>query len=238
MSESLVLHRSFYSPALGREKNYCVYLPASYPHEQQRRYSTVYLLPGLMDYERTWIDKGRVKEHMDGLIAEGRIGEMVVVTPDKDDTALDANARDRFARYLGEDLIDHIDNAFRTIPSRGHRGIEGLSLGAGWAVRMALYHPERYCSVGSLSGAFGDETYRLVLEKEGLLHELGMRFRVGVGLGEPEYIENNIRFVTFLQERGFYCEFDAEEGPHDWPLWVKQVRNSLQFHYFSFNPRG
>ncbi len=236
MTNALVLHRTFYSMALGRSKNYCIYLPGSYPHAEERHYSTLYLLPGLMDYERTWIDKGRVHEHMDSLVAEGRIGEMIVVMPDKDDTALDPARHAAFASYLGEDLLQHIDAEFRTIPVRGHRGIEGLSLGAGWAVRMGLNFPELYCSIGSLSGGFGDEVYRLVLEREATLRELGMRFRVGVGLGEPEYVPNNLRFVAFLQERGFYCEFDPVDGPHDWPLWVKQIRNSLQFHYYSFNP--
>ncbi len=235
MSDALVLHRSFYSMALGREKNYCIYLPASYPHAEERHYSTVYLLPGLMDYERTWIDKGHVHEQMDALIGEGRIGEMIIVMPDKDGAALAEERHAAFAAYLGGDLIEHIDNEFRTIPSRGHRGVEGLSLGAAWAVRMALNWPELYCSVGSLSGGFGDETYRLVLENESRLRGLGMRFRVGVGLGESEHVPNNLRFVAFLQERGFYCEFDPMDGPHDWPLWAHQIRNSLQFHYYSFN---
>ena len=74
MSDSLVLHRAFYSPSLGREKRYCIYLPPSYRARGDLRYSALYLLPGLMDYERTWIDKGRVHEQMDGLIAEGRVG--------------------------------------------------------------------------------------------------------------------------------------------------------------------
>lgn len=236
MSESLVLHRSFYSPSMGREKRYCIYLPPSYRYREDFRYSTVYLLPGLMDYEMTWVEKGRVHEHMDSLIYSGKIGEMIIVMPDKDDAALQDWGRDAFTGYLGRDLIGHIDYEFRTIPSRYHRGIEGLSLGASWAIRMAAYYPELYSSISCLSGGFGEDIYQTIYAKRHYINEMGMRFRIGVGSWEPEFVPGNEHFCKYLQELGFYCEFELTDGPHDWPLWVKQIYNSLQFHYYSFNP--
>ncbi len=235
MGDSMVLHRSFYSPSLNKEKRYCIYLPPSYRHRGDFRYSTVYLLPGLMDYEMTWVEKGRVHEHMDHLIYSGAMGEMIVVMPDKDDAALDPNQRGAFAGYLGRDLIGHIDYEFRTIPHRSHRGIEGLSLGASWAITMAVHFPELYSSIGCLSGGFSDEIYRTMWDRQEYMRQLGMRFRVGVGSWEPEFIPGNERFVKFARELGFFCELEMTEGPHDWPLWVKQIHNSLQFHYYSFN---
>ncbi len=235
MSESTVLHRSFYSPALGTEKKYCIYLPPSYHHNHDTRYSTLYLLPGLMDYEVTWFEKGHVKEHMDHLIYSGQIGEMIVVSADKDDSALDRSRKYEFAAYLGRDLKGHIDFEYRTIPVREHCGIEGLSLGAGWAVHMGVNHPEIYSSIGALSGGFGDDTYATIWERQDYLRALGMRFRVGVGAWEPEFIPGNEKFVNFMKDLGFYCELEMTDGPHDWPLWEKQIHNSLQFHYYSFN---
>jgi len=230
-----VLHKSFYCPSLNKEMRYCIYLPPSYWHNNNVYYSSLYLLPGLMDYEKTWCEKGRVHEHMDNLIYSGRTGEMIIVMPDKDDAALNPHMKEAFASYLGRDLLGHIEYEYRVIPSRGHRGIEGLSLGAGWAVRMALWYPEVYCSVGALSGGFGEETYNQVMEKQDYLRHLGMRFRIGVGTAEPEVIEGNRHFSDFLKSLGFYSEFAIDEGPHDWPLWVNQIYNSLQFHYYSFN---
>ena len=66
MGESKVLHRAFYSPALSCEKKYCIYLPPSYSDRPDLRYSVLYLLPGLMDYEVTWFEKGHVQGYMDG----------------------------------------------------------------------------------------------------------------------------------------------------------------------------
>jgi enterochelin esterase-like enzyme len=189
-----------------------------------------------MDYEKTWCEKGRVNEHMDNLIYRGSIGEMIVIMPDKDDAALDPHSVDAFANYLGRDLVGHIDFEYRTIKSRYHRGIEGLSLGSTWAMRMAIWFPEVFCSIGSLSGGYGEETYKTIYEKRDYLKKLGMRFRVGVGRSEPEYIPGTEKFVEFLRELGFYCELSIDEGPHDWPLWVEQIYNSLQFHFYSFNP--
>jgi enterochelin esterase-like enzyme len=235
--QSQVVYDSFYSPALQLEKKYCIYLPPSYQSGNGRRYSTVYLLPGLMDYERTWCDQGRVHEHMDNLLHSGKIGEMIVVMPDKEyEAALQPELAEIFARYLGGDLIAHIDCAYRTIAYRNHRGIEGLSLGAGWAMRMALWFPQLYASVSCLSGSYGEDTYDQLVAKKDRLKSLGMRFRIGTGTDESECITGSREFAEFIQSLGLYCEFSLDEGPHEWTLWSKQIYNSLQFHYYTFNP--
>lgn len=235
MSESKVFHAGFYSHSLNKEKRYCIYLPPSYDEREDLRYSVLYLLPGLMDYEVTWFEKGHVKEHADRLLAEGRTGEFIIVSADKDDAALDINRKNEFSSYLCRDLLNHINSSYRTIPSRQHCGIEGLSLGAGWAVRMGITHPEIYSSIGALSGGFGDETYTKIWETKDKLKSMGMRFRVGVGRGEQEIIPGTEHFVNFMKDLGFYCELEISDGPHDWPLWERQIYNSLQFHYYSFN---
>lgn len=231
---STVLHREFYSPSLKCNKRYCIYLPDSY-YVSDLRYSVLYLLPGLMDYEVTWFVKGHVQEHMDNLIREGKIGEFIVVSADKDDAALDMSRKNEFADYLSKDLKGHIDCEYRTLSMRKHTGIEGLSLGATWSIHMGINHPEIYSSIGALSGAYGDEVYNKIWEKRNYIKDLGMRFRVGVGTWEPEFIPGSEKFVSFIKDLGLYCEIEKTEGPHDWPLWEKQIYNSLQFHYYSFN---
>ena len=74
-----------------------------------------------------------------------------------------------------------------------------------------------------------------IWEKRNYIKDLGMRFRVGVGTWEPEFIPGSEKFVSFIKDLGLYCEIEKTEGPHDWPLWEKQIYNSLQFHYYSFN---
>lgn len=235
MGESMVLRRSFYSPALNAEKNYVIYLPPSYRERPDLRYSTVYLLPGLFDYDMTWTEKGRVHEHMDHLIYSGKIGEMIIVMPDKDNVVFEPRTHHMFADYLANDVVGHIDYEFRTIPARTHRGIEGLSMGGSWAVKMGVKYPELYSSVSSLSGGFEGWVYNMIKENLHYYHQLGMRFRLGAGSWEPESVEMNEPFARFLRDLGFYCEFEVSEGPHEWPLWRNQIYNSLQFHYSTFN---
>lgn len=237
MTESSVLHRTFYSPSMNKEKKYCIYLPPSYHSRSDLHYSTLYLLPGLMDYELSWVHNGKVHEHMDRLIYHGKIGEMIIVMPDKDDAAVDPRGAEAFTGYLSRDIIGHIDHDYRTIASREHRGIEGLSLGASWAIRMLAYFPHLFKSVGCLSGGFTEEVYKLITEKQDYIRESGIRFRVGAGLAEPDFIPPNEQFVNFIRSLNLYCELDLADGPHDWELWEKQVYNSLQFHYYSFNPQ-
>ncbi|MFC1743839.1 alpha/beta hydrolase [Candidatus Riflebacteria bacterium] len=231
------VHRlSFFSRHLNCEKNLFIYLPPSYFHREDLYYSCVYSLPGLLDYEATWCEKGRLNEVMDTLIAHGQIGEMVVVMPDKDNVSTNPMEEFYFAHYLATDLREYVESNFRVIPVNRHRGVEGLSLGASWALKLATNLPGLYCSVGILSTQFTEESYQDVEENLAELQHNNTRFLLSAGTGEANIIPSNQHFCGFLRERGLDAHFFIEEGPHDWPLWQKVIYKTLCFHYRSFNP--
>lgn len=230
---SQVLQDSFYSKALQAQKKYLIYLPPSFFHHEQA-YPVLYLLSGLMDYERTWEDKGHLSHVADQLIAQKKIKEMIIVMPDKDNAATNPDQEFNYGYYLSCELVDHIERHYPILGNAFSRGIEGLSLGAFWTLNLALNAPGKYTSVSSLSTFIVPEFYETAERNASALKQTQTRFRLMCGTQETELIENNAHFHQFLQSLGLSSEFYLEEGPHDWPLWQKDIYGSLQFHSYSF----
>jgi len=166
----------FFSPALGVEKHYVVYLPPSYATAPARRYPVAYYLHGLTGNEADWVSLASIDVVTDSLIASGT-PEMMLVMPDGDDgwytnweetpqpygtclvdTLLNRAApalcvaQARYEDYIARDLVRHVDSTYRTLADRGHRGIAGLSMGGYGAVTIALEHPDVFSAAASHSG--------------------------------------------------------------------------------------
>ena len=166
----------FFSPALGVEKHYVVYLPPSYATAPARRYPVAFYLHGLTGNEADWVSLASIDVVADSLIAGGS-PEMIVVMPDGDDgwytnweeapqpygaclvdTLLNRAApalcvvQARYEDYIARDLVRHVDSTYRTLGDRRHRGIAGLSMGGFGAVTIALEHPDVFSAAASHSG--------------------------------------------------------------------------------------
>ena len=166
----------FFSPALGVEKHYVVYLPPSYATAPTRRYSVAYYLHGLTGNEADWVSLASIDIVAESLTARGS-PEMIVVMPDGDDgwytnwdeapqpyaaclvdTLLNRAApalcvvQARYEDYIARDLVRHVDSTYRTLADRRHRGIAGLSMGGYGAVTLALEHPDVFSAAASHSG--------------------------------------------------------------------------------------
>ncbi len=166
----------FYSPALGVEKHYLVYLPPSYATAPARRYPVAYYLHGLTGNEADWVSLASIDVVADSLIAGGT-PEMILVMPDGDDgwyinweeaprpygaclvdTLLNRAApalcvvQARYEDYIARDIVRHVDSTYRTLADRRHRGIAGLSMGGYGAVAIALEHPDVFSAAASHSG--------------------------------------------------------------------------------------
>lgn len=161
---------TFFSNALGINKDFYIYLPAGY-NTSTAHYPVVYFL---RTHESEWFDPnapGRngktLKDVADSLIANGLINKMIIVGPStgganawpglvnmlRPDLAQDQGiGTGQFEEYFIQDLIPHIDLHFRTIPDREHRGIDGFSFGGFCSIVYSFRNPEFFCSVGSFDG--------------------------------------------------------------------------------------
>ena len=175
-AQGRVVDARFVSPALGAAKDVVVYLPPSYGASGARRYPVLYYLHGMWGGERDWTRAGRLGAVMDSLVRRGA-AEAIVVMPDGDDgwyttwnvlAALSGCAERvpaaepaerycvpwaRYDEYVARDLVAWVDSTYRTLPTRAHRGVGGLSMGGYGAVALALAYPDVFRAAASHSGA-------------------------------------------------------------------------------------
>jgi putative tributyrin esterase len=112
-------------------------------------YPVFYLLHGLSDDYTIWLRRTRIELY-------AQIYPLIVVMPDGG-RGFYTNAREGFAHddAITRDLIPLVDRTFQTASRRESRVIGGLSIGGYGALRLALGHPDLFCSVVSHSGALG-----------------------------------------------------------------------------------
>ncbi len=176
-AKGTVITEQFYSPALGVEKNYRVYLPTGYDANAWR-YPVIYLLHGWGATEASW-----TAPELDVAAAADHIHlNAIVVMPDGDRslyansvTAINYDAcmldatptrnknearkdfcvkTPRYEDYLVNDLISRVDTRFRTIANRTARALTGESAGGHGALQIALRHHDKFSSVANHSGIF------------------------------------------------------------------------------------
>ncbi|MCX6138177.1 MAG: alpha/beta hydrolase-fold protein [Ignavibacteriales bacterium] len=172
--QSRIELKTIYSPTLGITKNYNIYLPEGYDQSTDR-YPVVYLFRG---HEREWANGyeddsrgGRnIKNVADALVSAGSMGKMILVMPGLSSTdnvvpALAVNFKNvslasskdglgtgQFEDYMVKELIPYIDQNYRTIPTRWHRGVDGFSLGGYTSMNLATKHPDMFASAGGYDG--------------------------------------------------------------------------------------
>ena len=165
----------FFSRALGVEKSYFIYLPASYATDAERHYPVVYLLHGSGNTESEWISNGSIDRTADALMVNGGVPEMILVMPDGDDgfyfnwhDSPDFGAcRDdprrievahcvhsaRYGDYIASDLPQEVDSKYRTLADPAHRAVAGLSMGGYGSMYLGVAYPGVFKAIASLSAA-------------------------------------------------------------------------------------
>lgn len=143
------------SKALGRDLPYGIYLPPDY-NPNGPPLPVVYLLHGTRSRGMEWVSEGGARETADALIAQRKIGPVILVMPDALNSwyvnSADVGGPGDYETALGSELIAWIDGHYRTRGAEG-RAIAGISMGGYGALRLAALRPERYAAAGSLSAA-------------------------------------------------------------------------------------
>ncbi len=148
-----LLHTSYHSQSMDTKVGYSISLPPDY-ETSNKRYPVIYWLHG-----RYGNEQGRasiLKNANDG-IKSGLLPPFILVFASGGQHTVYADSYD--GKYLAEttiirELIPHIDQTYRTIPERGARAIQGMSMGGCGAMKFALKYPELFSSVVAYAGGY------------------------------------------------------------------------------------
>jgi pimeloyl-ACP methyl ester carboxylesterase len=133
------------------ELEVAIRLPASYD-STDRRYPVVYFLAGYGEPPSV----AGVEDGLQELVDEGLVPEVIVVAVSGVNALggsfyVDSPVTGDWARAVHTDLVDAIDDGYRTLDSREARGIAGFSMGGFGALDMAMRHPDVFGAVYALS---------------------------------------------------------------------------------------
>lgn len=139
-----------------------VVLPESYQAadavKNKTTYPVLYLLHGGYGHYNDWITKTPDKALLHRLADQYNL---IIAMPEGEvfsyylDSPVVKNSQ--FETYLTREVIERIDQAYRTIDGKQGRVITGLSMGGYGALYLATRHPDLYCAAGSMSGALNPD---------------------------------------------------------------------------------
>lgn len=142
------------SRILGHEVKYALYLPDGYT-EGDRDYPVLYLLHGLGNDYRAWIQLGEVQAIADREIRSGRSAPMIIVMPEAGQTWY-VNSYDGKTRYedmFVRELIPHIEQTCRARTEKTFRAVAGLSMGGYGSLLYAIRYPDLFAACCPMSAA-------------------------------------------------------------------------------------
>ncbi|WP_263786210.1 alpha/beta hydrolase [Salinibacter grassmerensis] len=137
-----------------------VYLPPSYDTSPERQYPVVYVLHGFTNSDRGWFGW---EEHFVNVPAAlergmqaGTAREMILVVPNAF-TAYEGSMYSSSATtgdwetFVAEELVDYVDQNYRTLPDRDSRGLAGHSMGGYGTLRIGMKRPDVFSSLYAMS---------------------------------------------------------------------------------------
>lgn len=147
------------SARMNRTLRAAVVLPETYRKAKKQAFPVLYLLHGGGGSFRDWLAKTPDKTLLHRLADQYNL---IIVTPDGDPTSYYFDSplvpTSQFETFIASELIDRIDETYRTIRDRKGRVIAGLSMGGHGALFIATRHPDRYAAAGSMSGVMNINT--------------------------------------------------------------------------------
>jgi enterochelin esterase family protein len=226
------------------ERRVAVWLPPSYARAPERRYPLILWLAGYagtgeMLFSGTPWQPG-LGDRLDGLVAQGKMGEVIVAAPDcftrwGGAQYLDSPALGNYETHLTREIIPALDQRLRTIPSGEARAIGGKSSGGFGALVLAMRHPDLFAAVASHAG---DMYFELSMLPELPVAARTLRRHGGVAPFLADFAAREKKsgdgFTTIMvlamaaayspdpdRPGGLRLPFDAETGEIDWEVWAR-----------------
>jgi enterochelin esterase-like enzyme len=249
-TKSTLLDRTFFSPTLGREIPYGIYLPPNYQVDTNRRYPVLYLLHGAPTNYTEWAQLG-LADVFDELIANGRIQPFIVVFVEGEGSYY-FNHQDgpAWGDYVARDVVQYIDATERTLPDPASRAIGGLSMGGLGALQLGLNYRDVFGIIGAHGPALwsadehpdvlGSPDYYAQYDPRELART-AERQPLATWLDVPSqdpWLERDNELRKTFEDRGWTLVFEIYEGEHKSEYWYSHIPDYLAFYSenLSFGP--
>ena len=144
-----------------------VYVPPGYDDDPNARFASVYVIQGLTGQLDMWRNRSPFRrnypELADDLFARGEAPPVVVVWVDcwtslGGSQFLDSPGTGNFLTFLCDEVVPFVDDRYRTIADRSHRGIQGKSSGGYGAMVVPMLRPDLW---GGLATHAGDALFEM-----------------------------------------------------------------------------
>ena len=254
-----ITHHDFASKTLGRDYAYNVYLPDGYA-DSALEYPALYLLHGSFGDENDWPTQGELQQSADRLIAAGEIPPTVIVMPGAESWWADGYNEAAETAFF-EDLIPHVESAYRVIPEREGRLVAGLSAGGYGTVNFVLEHPDMFAAGAALSpasyvplppdhssgnrhptyldenGEFDPEKWK-ALNYTAYIDDYKAQDQV-----VPMYINSGdhdtfdiayhaaVLYQALREHQPDAVEYRVVDGDHEWQVWIDTLPEAMEYIY-------
>ena len=242
-----------FSNAMHQSINWVVIKPDSYK-KKKNHFPVVYLLHGYSGKYSDWIIT------MPGLKELADENKIIIVCPDGGfsswyfDSPIDSAYK--YETHVAIEVVNYIDNNYRTIADKNHRAITGLSMGGHGGLFLGLRHADVFGAAGAMSGGvdlsesrnrfhimkrIGDTTanaknwhdYSVVNLIENYSNTpVKIIFDCGV---KDFFIEGNRLLHKKMMELKIPHDYIERPGEHNWDYWRNAVRFQLYFFRFFFD---
>ena len=168
-----VLTVKVYSPSIENNllgdsefRKVSVYLPPGYDPNADRNYPVIYMLSDMNGTNEDWFrisGNQLLTEIIDKSIRSGKIKPMIMVFPDGKNKFggswyTNSPVSGNWEDFVVNDLVNYIDQNFRTLPFAMSRGIAGKGMGGYGALKLATKNPGVFSAVYSLNALVDFET--------------------------------------------------------------------------------
>jgi S-formylglutathione hydrolase FrmB len=195
------------------ERPLWVYVPPGYDDDTTARFPSVYVIQGLTGQLDMWRNRAPFRRNFpelaDDLFAKGEAPPCVVVWVDcwtslGGSQFLDSPGTGNYLTYLCDEVVPWIDEHYRTLADRDHRGLQGKSSGGYGAMVVPMLRPDVW---GGLATHAGDALFETCYLPE---------FRESVRVLRDDYEGSFDRFWDDFRGRPAFSKDSDGHLLNDW----------------------
>jgi enterochelin esterase-like enzyme len=222
------------SKSVGTKRKMNVYTPPGY--NSDTKYPVLYLLHGIGGDETEWERFARPDLMMDNLLADKKATPMIIVMPNGRAQKNDRAEGDVYAAFpafaafekdLLQDVIPAIESHYSVQADRNHRGLAGLSMGAGQSLNFGLAHLDTFAWIGAFSSAPNTKSpAELVPDANAAKSKLKLLW---LSCGSKDALMRISQGIhAYLKEKGVPHVWNVDGHTHDALHWKNNLYYFLQ----------